>query len=408
MSRTGPTVRIRVPNQMFAEWLRSQYLQEIRSALGEAGFAGVENVEFDASAINGRGVIEQPGVPERSDDETCPLNRRYTFDNFVVSSCNQFAHAAAHAVSEKPGRAYNPLFLYGGVGLGKTHLMQAIGAQILRERPTATVRYMTSEQFMNALISAIRYEDTPRFRDRYRSVDVLLIDDVQFLAGKESTQEEFFHTFNALYDSGRQIVLTSDCPPRSIPALEERLRSRFEWGLLADLQPPDLETKVAILNKMAGSQGLRLPPEVALFIASNVRSNVRELEGSLTTLIAASSIHRRPLDLDLAHEVIKTLVPADREPVTIEAILRVVARHFSLKVSDLKAKTNARRITNPRQIAMYLAKTLAGESLPAIGKLLGGKHHTTVLHAVRKIENLEREDPSTEKLIAKLREELDG
>ncbi len=400
LGRQGTTIKVRVPNEMFAEWLRTQYLADIRSALGEAGFGEIANIEFQTpGGPDGPAGSAVNGVRPR-------LNSRYTFNNFVVSSCNQFAHAAAHAVSENPGQSYNPLFLYGGVGLGKTHLMQAIGAEVLASRPGVDVRYLTSEQFMNELITSIRFEKTQDFRDRYRSVDVLLIDDIQFLAGKESTQEEFFHTFNALYDAGHQIVLTSDCPPRDIPALELRLRSRFEWGLLADLQPPDLETKVAILNKMASSNGWHVPPEVSLFIAGTIHSNIRELEGSLTTLIAAASIQNREIDLDLAREMIQSHMPAEPSRVSVDAILRVVSRHFNLKVPELKAKTNARRITFPRQIVMYLAKTLAHESLLSIGHLLGGKHHTTVLHSVRKIDALRRKDPSVDNLLSHFEREL--
>lgn len=399
----GDTLRIAVPNEMFAEWLRSQFMGPIRLALPKAGLAATQ-IEFVLPANT-----EPPIRPVVADNQTATalaLNQRYTFENFVVSSCNQFAHAASLAVSDQPGGTYNPLFLYGGVGLGKTHLMQAVGNRILQSRSAAKLRYLTSEQFMNELISAIRFEETPKFRERYRSVDILLVDDIQFLAGKESTQEEFFHTFNSLYDAGKQIVITSDCPPRSIPALEERLRSRFEWGLLADIQPPDLETKVAILNKMAAGRGWNLPNEVSLFIAGNIHSNVRELEGCLTTLFALSSIRRVPPDLQLAREVVRSLIPKEEEPVTIEAILTVVARHYSLKIADLKSKGNAQRIAFPRQIAMYLCKKLAGESYPTIGEIFNGKHHTTVMHAVRKIEDLRGSDLALSKLLSSMEEEL--
>ena len=414
----GTTLRVAVPNEMFAEWLRSQYLALIRAAMSRIGLGHLQ-VEFIAPATAGAAVAASPSpagvatappvasAAARPGGADAPrLNPRYSFDGFVVSSCNQFAHAAALAVCDQPGRAYNPLFLYGGVGLGKTHLMQAIGNRLLTERPQAKLRYLTSEQFMNELIAAIRFEETARFRDRYRQLDVLLVDDVQFLAGKESTQEEFFHTFNALHDAGRQIVLPSDCPPRSIPGLEERLRSRFEWGLLADIQPPDLETKVAIVNKMAGARGWDVPSDVALFIASSIHSNVRELEGALTTLMASSSIRRQAPDLALARDVIRTLIPTQREEVTLETVMRVVARHFNLKVQELKSRTNAAKISYPRQIAMYLGKKLAGESLPSIGLAFGGKHHTTVLHAVRKIEALRSSDPGTEKTLHSIEEQL--
>jgi chromosomal replication initiator protein len=401
----GTVLRILVPNTMFAEWLRTQYLTRIVAEFSKTGVPAT-TAEFVVSPAEASAQRAMP-APDPITPARANLNTRYTFENFVVSSCNQFAHAASLAVSDQLGRTYNPLFLHGGVGLGKTHLMQAIGNKLLTHRSgTVKLRYLTSEQFMNELIAAIRFDETPRFRDRYRSVDVLMVDDIQFLAGKESTQEEFFHTFNALYDAGKQIVITSDCPPRSIPALEERLRSRFEWGLTADIQPPDLETKVAILNKMAANRSWDLPDEVALFIAANIHSNVRELEGCLTTLFALASIRRLSPDLALAREVVRSMIPKDEEVVSIESILTVVARHFNLKTQDIKSKGNAQRIAFPRQIAMYLSKRLAGESYPTIGTLFGGKHHTTVLHAVRKIEDLRGKDSALNKLLITIEEEL--
>ncbi len=399
----GGTLWVSVPNEMFAEWLRSQYMPVIRSALPKAGVPATQ-VEFVPPKRVEKSI---PAPPPPVTPTLANLNPRYTFEHFVVSSCNQFAHAASLAVSDQPGGTYNPLFIHGGVGLGKTHLMQGIGNRVLNTRGgNLALRYLTSEQFMNELITAIRFEETPKFRDRYRSVDVLLIDDIQFLAGKESTQEEFFHTFNALYDAGKQIVVTSDCPPRSIPALEERLRSRFEWGLIADIQPPDLETKVAILNKMAATRGWALPNDVGLFIAGNIHSNVRELEGCLTTLFALSSIRKINPDLNLAREVVRSLLPKEEEPVTIESILTVVARHFNLKIQDIKSKGNAQRIAFPRQVAMYLSKRLAGESYPMIGTMFGGKHHTTVMHAVKKIDDLRSKDSALNKTLISIEEEL--
>jgi chromosomal replication initiator protein len=406
LSHEGNTIAVAVPNEMFAEWLRTKYLPEIRDALRDAGLNNDSEIVFVPPGNGSTSDTNAQDIQKAKVPSTPRLNARYTFENFVVSSCNQFAHAAAQAAADQPGRAYNPLFIYGGVGLGKTHLMQAIGNRLMRGSEQISLRYLTTEQFINELITSIRYENTSEFRKRYRNVDVLLIDDIQFIAGKESTQEEFFHTFNDLYDSGRQIVITCDSPPRSIPAVEERLKSRFEWGLIVDIQPPDLETKVAILNKRAAARGWSLPPEVGLFIASNIHSNVRELEGCLTTLMAAASIQRRDPDLDLAREVVRSLVPAEAEPVSLDAILRIVARHFGLKVSELKSKTNARRISFPRQIAMYLGKKLAGESLPTIGHTFAGKHHTTVLHAIRKIDKLRSEDASTHKLLEQLEQQL--
>ncbi len=394
-------LEVEVPNEMFAEWLRTLYQPLIREILSSQK-TDATDVTF-VSRTAGTPVTPQRRVVPAPET---PLNERYTFENFVVSSCNQFAHAAALAVSEQPGSNYNPLFIYGGVGLGKTHLIQAIGNRLARERPGARVVYQTSEAFMNELIASIRYEETGAFRERYRSVDVLLIDDVQFLAGKERTQEEFFHTFNALHQAGRQIVITSDSPPRAIPALEERLRTRFEWGLIADLSPPDLETKVAILNKMAATEGWTLPSEVALYIAGQIDSNVRELEGCLKTLIASASLlHRRP-DLDLARQVVRTVAPEESGHVSIDAIARCVAREFDLRLSELKSRTNQRRIALPRQVAMYLAKKLAGESYPTIAKYFGGKHHTTALHAFRKIDRDRRSDRDFDARIAGLEDQL--
>ncbi len=406
-SHDGETLRVAVPNEMFVEWIRSRYLPAILDALPRAGIPA-SRVEFVPSSApapepGGSATPARPASPAPADVR---LNPKYTFENFVVSSCNQFAHAAALAVADQPGRTYNPLYVYGGVGLGKTHLMQAIGNRLLRTRPGARLRYLTSEQFVNELIHAIRFKDTAAFRDRYRSVDVLLVDDIQFLAGKESTQEEFFHTFNALYDAGRQIVITSDCPPRQIRSLEERLRSRFEWGLIADIQPPDLETKVAILRKMAARRQWDLPSDVALYLAGQVKSNIRELEGCLITLMASASLRHEQPSLKLAREVLRMLLPAEPEPVSLDAIIRVVARRFDLKVSEIKSKTNSRHIAFPRQVAMYLGKKLAGKSLPQIGQAFGGKHHTTVLHAVRKIENLAATDPALQKMLTDIEEEL--
>ncbi len=409
LSLTDSSLRVSVPNAVFQEWIRSQFLDLIREAMAAAGLPVCE-IEFVApeekQERRSAAIVSAETHDSRERVERQQLNPRYTFENFVVSSCNEFAHAAAMAVTDQPGGTYNPLFLYGGTGLGKTHLMQAIGHRLIRLRPNISLRYITSEEFMNELILTIRNENTPAFRRRYRKVEVLLVDDIQFLAGKESTQEEFFHTFNALHDTGHQIVLASDCPPRSIPALEERLRSRFEWGLTADIQPPDLETKVAILNKMAANRGWPLSQDVALYIAGNVHHNIRELEGCLTTLVAASSVNRRAPDLDLAREVLQTMLPAEQAPVTLDTVQRIVAKHFNLKVNDLRSRSNVRRISFPRQVAMYLAKKLTHDSLPTIGKAFGGKHHTTVLHAVRKITHQKDDDVSLQTLLAQLEEEM--
>lgn len=321
------------------------------------------------------------------------LNPKYTFEKFVVGSCNQFAHAAAKSIAEAPATSYNPLFLYGGVGLGKTHLMHAIGHSIKAQNPHLRVTYITSERFMNELINAIRFNKTPGFRDKYRSIDVLLMDDVQFFAGKERTQTEFFHTFNALYNAQKQIIVTSDCMPREIPTLEERLHSRFEWGLIADLEPPDLETKVAILKRKADLDGIDLADDIAIYIASKVKSNVRELEGSLVRLVAIASLKGLPITKSLAHEAMKNFIDGERPAgVTIDRIARAVAAKYDMTVDEMKAKNNSRAVAMPRQIAMYLCKKLTRHSFPEIGRDFGGKHHTTVMHSVDKIESMVQKD----------------
>ena len=335
------------------------------------------------------------------------LNPKYTFEKFVVGSSNQFAHAAALAVAESPGKAYNPLFLYGGVGLGKTHLMHAVGHAIKQKNRHLRVSYITTEKFMNELIDAIRYDKTKAFRDKYRTIDVLLMDDVQFMAGKERTQEEFFHTFNSLHNDQKQIVISSDCPPREIPTLEERLHSRFEWGLIADIEPPDLETKVAILKRKADLDGIDLPDEIAIYIASKIKSNVRELEGSLVRLVAISSLRGVPISKLLAQEAMKNIIAAERpEGLTMERIARVVAANFKLTVEEMKSKNNSRAVAFPRQVAMYLCKRLTRHSYPEIGREFGGKHHTTVMHSVEKIDAMAKEDRNFHKTINSLIESL--
>ena len=332
-------------------------------------------------------------VYQNSDPAEHSLNPKYTFEKFVVGSCNQFAHAASLGAAESPGKTYNPLFIYGGTGLGKTHLMHAIGHSIKQRNSHLKVSYITSEKFMNELINAIRYDKTESFREKYRSIDVLLMDDVQFFAGKERTQEEFFHTFNALHNRQKQIVISSDCPPRDIPTLEERLHSRFEWGLIADIEPPDLETKVAILKRKADMDGIFLPDDIAIFIAGKVKSNVRELEGSLVRLLAISSLRGIPISKMLAQEAMKNIIDSERpEGLTIERIARFVAAHYKLSIEELKSKNNSRPIAFPRQVAMYLSKRLTKSSYPEIGREFGGKHHTTVMHSFEKIETLAKSD----------------
>ncbi len=316
------------------------------------------------------------------------LNPKYTFETFVVGSSNQFAHAAARAVAESPSRSYNPLFLYGPVGLGKTHLLHAIGHHVRTRHPGLKVQYLTAEQFVNQLINSLRFKSMPSFRERFRSIDVLLVDDIQFLANKERTQEEFFHTFNTLYTSQRQIILSSDSSPRAIPAIEERLRSRFEWGLIADIQAPDLETKVAILRRKADLDGVAVPDDVALFVANQVKSNVRELEGLLNRVVAFASLTAKPMSLDLAKETLRDILPENGRRATAAEIIKFVARHYGLKVGEIKSRSNAKQIAFPRQVAMYLCKQLTDLSYPEIGRQFNDKHHSTVMYSVEKIEQL--------------------
>jgi chromosomal replication initiator protein len=386
-------IRVRVPNGLFRDWLTKHYSAVLDEALVEVDRKGtsVAFVTEDTPppappAVETAISAELDPIPD--DSIGTSLAPRYSFDTFIVGPSNQFAHAASRAVAEAPSRSYNPLFIYGGVGLGKTHLMHAIGHYVLTHLKNLKLTYISSERFMNEMINAVRYDRILDFRERYRSVDVLLVDDVQFLAGKEGTQTEFFHTFNALYDSQKQIVISSDCPPHEIPSLEERLRSRFEWGLIADIQPPDLETKVAILKKKAETEGIPLPDNVAMYIASKIKSNVRELEGSLIRLIAYASLTGREISLPLAQDVLRNVLQHDDRAVTIEMIQKYVSDYYQLKLGDLKSRNNSKSIAMPRQIAMYLCKTLTNASLPEIGRSFGGKHHSTVIHSIRKVEDL--------------------
>ncbi|MGH9363463.1 MAG: chromosomal replication initiator protein DnaA, partial [Thermoanaerobaculia bacterium] len=345
-------------------------------------------------------AVEEPAARPPAVGGRSPFDTRYVFDTFVVGTSNEFAHAAARAVAERPSQSYNPLFLYGGVGLGKTHLLHAIACQILKENRQLRVLYLAAEQFVNELINSIRFDRMPAFRERYRTIDVLLVDDVQFLANKERTQEEFFHTFNTLYTSQKQIIISSDSSPRQIPTLEERLRSRFEWGLIADIQPPDLETKVAILRRKADAEQARLPDDVAHFIAQQVRSNIRELEGLLNRVIAFSSLTGKPLSLDLAKETLRDILPDGTHKPAAAEIIKFVARHYGLKVSEIKSKGNSKQIAFPRQVAMYALKHLTDLSYPEIGKQFNDKHHSTVMYSVEKIQQLRDSDPEFDKVVA--------
>src|SRR3990172_8910821 len=384
-------IHVLLPNRFFKEWFEEHYLGMLRSALEDLMFTKAEVILLlpDKETTPGVLVPEEPAqrrASRRARDTASQFNPKYSFESFVVGSSNQFAHAASLAVAEQLSKAYNPLFIYGGVGLGKTHLLHAIGHLGLQRDPRIKVSYVSSEKFTNDLINSIRFDATVEFRNRYRSLDLLLIDDIQFIAGKERTQEEFFHTFNDLYDSSKQIIISSDSLPREIPTLEERLRSRFEWGLIADIQPPDLETKAAILRKKAQAEAVRLPVEVSLFIAKNVQSNIRELEGSLVRLIAYASLTGREITLELAQETLKDLNAERAKVITLAAIQRVVADFFRVKVHDLKSKERNQGVVLPRQVAMYLSRTMTASSLPAIGEAFGGKDHTTVIHSCEKIK----------------------
>jgi chromosomal replication initiator protein len=390
-------VTVRVPNPLFKDWLTKHYSGVIGEAMGELRRASlsVKFVADSSSDVPTPLSISDVAVLEAADPVgpgPAGLNPRYTFDTFIVGPSNQFAHAACRAVAEAPSRSYNPLFIYGGVGLGKTHLMHAIGQYVLRHDRSVKLTYISGERFMNEMINAVRYDRIIDFRERYRTVDVLLVDDVQFIAGKEGTQTEFFHTFNALYDSQKQIVISSDCPPHAIPSLEERLRSRFEWGLIADIQSPDLETKIAILKRKADTEAVPLPDNVAIYIAGRIKSNIRELEGSLIRLIAFASLTGQEITLALAQEVLKNIIEHEEKAITIEIIQKSVSEYYNLKLADLKSRNNSKSVAMPRQVAMYLCKALTHASLPEIGRSFGGKHHSTVIHSVRKIEDLRQRD----------------
>jgi chromosomal replication initiator protein len=420
----GAVLFVRVPNPEFCH-IGERYGDLISEAMENLGmeFLDVEFVTEEEPQSKGKAVqadrahnespaslekpVASPAQQQRFDwDGAAQLNPKYTFDDFVTGAGNQFAHAAALAVGERPSKAYNPLFLYGGVGMGKTHLMQAIGHEIKKRQPEKSICYVSSERFTNDMINALRYSKMTGFRDKYRNMDVLLVDDIQFLVNKERTQEEFFHTFNALHECMRQIVIASDRPPKELAEIEDRLRSRFEWGLIADIQPPDLETKVAILQKKAETDQVMLPTDVALFIASNIRSNVRELEGALIRVTAYASLTGGEINLQTTQEVLKNLIDSQIRKISIESIQKAVSEQFGLRPTEIKAKNNSRVIVFPRQIAMYLAKHLTDASLPEIGRQFGGKHHTTVLHSVDKIEQARKTDKDLNRVINKLTESL--
>jgi chromosomal replication initiator protein len=405
-------IRVAVPSPETKHWAEKEYSDQVLSSIRELGlpYHDVEYLIAGATAVNHRsgtaGIMSASNLESTFGDAAAYLNDRYTFSSFVVGACNQFAHAAATAVVDRPGRTYNPLFIYGGSGMGKTHLLHAIGRELLQRSPGLRIVYGTGERFLNHVVQSIRTDRMPLFQQYYRSADALLIDDVHSVAGKERTEEEFFHTFNELYDHQKQIVLTSDCLPKNMPNLVERLRSRFEWGLLVDVQAPDLETKLAILEKKAASEGIHLPDDVRTYIAKTIKSSVRELEGALVKVIANSSVTGSPINLHIAQQSLRHLGNGIERRITIDSIIRVVADRFQLQPSQLKAKSNQHQITYPRQIAMYLCKEMTTASLPEIGRAFGGKHHTTVLHSIQKIERLRQSDPDLHRLINSLIDSL--
>ena len=402
----GDVLRIAAPNKFTRDWLSQHHVAALEAAARDV-LGGTPRVLIEIDREPGR-AAPAPSAPGSPGSAAIPtgLSSRYTFQSFVVGNSNQFAQAACQAVAELPSKAYNPLFIYGGVGLGKTHLLHAVGHQIARLYPSMRLLYLSSERFTNDLINAIRYDRTAEFRAKYRTIDLLLIDDIQFISGKERTQEEFFHTFNDLYEARKQIVVSSDSAPKEIPEIEERLRSRFEWGLIADIQPPDFETRVAILKKKAEIERVRLPDDVAYLIASRIKANIREIEGSLTRMVAFCSLSGREMSVDLAQEVLSDLWGEEERIITAEHIQRKAAEFFGLKLSDMRAKNRTKAVAFPRQIAMYLARQLTHMSLTEIGRAFGGKDHTTVLHAVDKIQALLREDPKFKKTLDTLTQSI--
>jgi chromosomal replication initiator protein len=402
---------VQIPTAVFRQVLTRTYGEIVKAVFHELGVPAMrvqyvcteEEPVAATQAVNVAPVKQSKLDFESSDHQ---LNPRYAFDNFVVGKSNEFAHAAARAVAEQPSKAYNPLFLYGGVGMGKTHLMHAIGHTIKQRNPAARLSYVSAAKFTIEVINSLRFDKMFSFRERFHTVDVLLVDDIQFIAGKERTQEEFFHTFNALYEQHKQLVISSDCLPKDINSIEERLRSRFEWGLIADIQPPDLETKIAILQKKAENERFGLPDDVAEYIARAIRSNVRELEGALTRLMAYASLTGAVVSLATAQQVLRNIIASQEKRVTIDLIQKRVSEHFHLREQDLKVRSNTRAIAFPRQVAMYIVKQLTTASLPEIGRQFGGKHHTTVLHSINKIEELRRSDKDLNRTITRLMDAL--
>ncbi|AZV55130.1 chromosomal replication initiator protein DnaA [Clostridium sp. AWRP] len=413
VSIENDTFILSVPNDLTKGILTSKYKNLIANAL-KLITSKKYNIKFliaseseEALTLDNSKKRHNKNSVLVNDEMSTMLNPKYTFDSFVIGNSNRFAHAASLAVAESPSKAYNPLFIYGGVGLGKTHLMHAIGHYILNNNSKSKVVYVSSEKFTNELINSIKDDKNVEFRNKYRNIDVLLIDDIQFIAGKERTQEEFFHTFNALYEANKQIILSSDRPPKEIPTLEDRLRSRFEWGLIADIQPPDFETRMAILKKKADVENLNIPNEVMVYIATQIKSNIRELEGALIRIVAFSSLTNKEISIDLAVEALKDIISSKQsKQVTIDLIQDVVANYYNLKVDDLKSARRTRNIAFPRQIAMYLCRKLTDMSLPKIGEEFGGRDHTTVIHAYEKISTNLKQDESLQNAIGDLTKRL--
>jgi chromosomal replication initiator protein len=409
-SRNKSEIKLEVPNKFFRDWLTEHYLTQIEDVLSSLAKDSVRVVFEVNEKLEGRLTVNRSIKKEEKDRERQERNTnlipKYTFDNFVIGASNQFAHAACVAVANQPGDHYNPLFIYGGVGLGKTHLVNAIGHHSVTQRPSLKVVYLSSESFMNELIASLRRDRMDEFKRKFRNVDILILDDVQFIAGKERTQEEFFHTFNSLYDSHKQIVITSDKFPKEIPGIEDRLRNRFEWGLIADIQPPDMETRVAILQKKAEVEGVQLPHDVAIFLASNIDSNVRELEGSLTRLGAFSSLTKATITVDLTKEVLRNTLKGSQREITVENIQKTICDYFNIRIGDLKAKRRTQNIALPRQVAMYLCRKYTENSFPSIGDKFGGRDHSTVIHASKTIERKIKEDPHMQKTVEKLERNL--
>lgn len=409
----GDTLVVAAPNEFARDWLEGRYTDLISGLLYEIVGENLEVKFIIPPEKEEEATSKTPAKPHpvqeihRSESYQNMLNFKYTFDTFVIGAGNRFAHAASLAVAEAPAKAYNPLFIYGGVGLGKTHLLHAIGHYVLEHNPTAKVVYLSSEKFTNEFINSIRDNKADDFRNKYRSVDVLLIDDIQFLAGKEQTQEEFFHTFNTLHEERKQIVISSDRPPKEIPTLEDRLRSRFEWGLITDITPPDLETRIAILRKKAKADGLDIPNEAMLYIANQIDTNIRELEGALIRVVAYSSLINKDINADLTAEALKDIIPSSKPKViTVFDIQKAVGAEFNVKLEDFKAKKRTKSIAFPRQIAMYLARELTDLSLPKIGEEFGGRDHTTVIHACDKISKLLEADGHLQSIIENLKDSL--